>query len=165
MSIGTGIYGLLTIASLAAVAVFGTIAFGYVARLRRRPPLADGDEIGQATRVLKNVRKGEPLTDAESAKARRVIADRRSVWAYSMPAGLISIGCFFVFGSRDPGTTVRGQRPTPVADRDRRCSGAPRQLLMRVPVCGQHSVCGWRGCPAWRAVRVEPPEGMAGWWR
>ncbi|MCK5755064.1 MAG: hypothetical protein KAH46_20410 [Mycobacterium sp.] len=92
-------YGLLTIASLAAVAVFGTIAFGYVARLRRRPPLADGDEIGQATRVLKNVRKGEPLTDAESAKARRVIADRRSVWAYSMPAGLISIGCFFVFGS------------------------------------------------------------------
>jgi hypothetical protein len=95
----TGLFGLLAIVSLVAVVLFASVAVVFVKRLLDRPAVAMGEEVGQASMVLRKVRKREPLSDDELVKARQVIADRRSVMAYSIPAALFSVGCFYVFGS------------------------------------------------------------------
>lgn len=97
--ISTGVFGLLTIASLGAVVVFATVAFVYVRRLQKRPSVAMGEQVRDASTVLRKVRKREPLSDDELVEAKQVVAARRSVMAYSIPAALFSVGCFYVFGS------------------------------------------------------------------
>ena len=97
--ISTGVFGLLTIASLGAVVVFATVASVYVRRLQKRPCGATGEQVRDASTVLRKVRKREPLSDDEFVEAKQVVAARRSVMAYSIPAALFSVGCFYVFGS------------------------------------------------------------------
>jgi hypothetical protein len=97
--ISTALSGFLTIGSLVAVVVFACIASIFVKRSLARPAVAIGEEVGAAPSVLKKLRKREPLSDDEVAIATQVIAKRRSLMAYSIPAAIFSVGCFYVFGS------------------------------------------------------------------
>ncbi|MGH3641629.1 MAG: hypothetical protein ACRDUX_21670 [Mycobacterium sp.] len=97
--IETALFGYLTIGSLVAVAVFACLAFVFVQRSLTRPAEAGGEKVAAAPAVLKKLRKREPLSDDEIAVATHVIARRRSLMAYSIPAAIFSIGCFYVFGS------------------------------------------------------------------
>jgi hypothetical protein len=89
----------LTIIAFVAVVVFATIAAVFVAQLVRRPTLPISDEVGGIPRVLRKLRKREPMSDEELAVARQALADRGSWMALCIPAAIFSIGCFYVFGS------------------------------------------------------------------
>lgn len=93
------LFGSLTIGSLIAIVVFACVAFVFVKRSLARPPVASGEDVGAALAVLRKLRKREPLSDDEVAMATQVIARRRSPMAYSIPAAIFSVGCFYVFGS------------------------------------------------------------------
>ena len=93
------LYGYLTIFAFVAELVFAAVAFVFVNRLLRRAPTPISEEIRSATTVLKKVRKGEPMSTDELDFANQLIADRRSWMAYSIPAGIFTIGCLYVFGS------------------------------------------------------------------
>uniref|UniRef100_A0A5Q5BT81 Uncharacterized protein n=2 Tax=unclassified Mycobacterium TaxID=2642494 RepID=A0A5Q5BT81_MYCSS len=95
----TASWAALTIISLAAVVVFAAFGAVFVIRRVRRPALPLSDEIGGISAVLRKLRKGEPMTEEEVAVARRAISDRSSLLAFCIPAGLFSLGCFYVFGS------------------------------------------------------------------
>jgi hypothetical protein len=95
----TALFGLLTVIFLAMVFVMATIAFFYVRRLRNRPSLPFGEEIGSAKSVIAKVRKREPMTRDELAYARQVVGDRSSVFALAIPGMIFMLGCFYVFGS------------------------------------------------------------------
>jgi hypothetical protein len=97
--IETALFGYLTVGSLVAVVVFASLAFVFVQRSLNRPAVAGGEEVAIAPAVLKKLRKRESLSDDETAIATDVIARRRSLMAYSIPAAIFSIGCFYVFGS------------------------------------------------------------------
>ncbi len=105
----TALFGLLTVIFLAMVFVMATIAFFYVRRLRNRPPLPFGEQIGSAKSVIAKVRKREPMTQDELAYARRVVADRSSVFALAIPGMIFMLGCFYVFGSLEH---LHGARPS-----------------------------------------------------
>ncbi len=96
---GTALFGYLTIGSLVAVVVFSCVAFVFVQRSLARPTAEGGEDVAVAPAVLKKLRKREPLSNEEMAIATDVIARRRSLLAYSIPAAIFSIGCFYVFGS------------------------------------------------------------------
>ena len=95
----TALYGYLTVLFLAMVFVMATIAFFYVRRLRNRPPIPFGEEIGSAKSVIAKLRKREPMTQDELAYASRVVGDRSSVIALAIPGMIFMLGCFYVFGS------------------------------------------------------------------
>jgi hypothetical protein len=95
----TALFGLLAVIFLAMVFVMATVAFFYVRRLRNRPPMPFGEEIGSAQLVIAKVRKREPMTQDELAYARQVIGDRSSVLALAIPGMIFMLGCFYVFGS------------------------------------------------------------------
>ena len=97
--IGPALYGSLTVGSLVAVVVFTCLAFVFVQRWMTRAAAAGGEDVAVAPAVLKKLRKREQLSDEETAIAADVIARRRSPLAYSIPAAIFSIGCFYVFGS------------------------------------------------------------------
>jgi hypothetical protein len=97
--IDTALYGSLTIGSLIAVVVFTWLAFIFVHRWMTQSAAAGGEDVAVAPAVLKKLRKRERLSDEEMAIAADVIARRRSLLAYSIPAAIFSIGCFYVFGS------------------------------------------------------------------
>ncbi|MDT5131707.1 MAG: hypothetical protein QOE41_1018 [Mycobacterium sp.] len=94
-----GWWAYLTIIALVAVLVFATIAFVFVRRLLIRPHVPMSEEVGSLFRVLQKLRKREPMSDDELALAKQSVSDRRSLMAYSIPAALFSLGCFYVFGS------------------------------------------------------------------
>jgi hypothetical protein len=89
----------LTIAALAAVILFATIASVFVMRLVRRPTLPISDQVGGIPTVLRKLRKREPMSDEELAVARQALSDRGSLMALCIPATIFCIGCFYVFGS------------------------------------------------------------------
>jgi hypothetical protein len=93
------LWAYLTIIALVAVLVFATIAFVFVRRLLIRAPVPTSEEVGSLFLVLRKLRKHEPMSDDELAVAKQAVSDRRSLMAYSIPAALFSIGCFYVFGS------------------------------------------------------------------
>jgi len=93
------LWAILMTVSLAAVVVFTTIAGVFVNRLVRRPTLPLSDELAGIPRVLRKVRKREPMSAEELAVARQALADRGSLMAFCIPAAIFSIGCFYVFGS------------------------------------------------------------------
>jgi hypothetical protein len=95
----TALFRLLAIIFLAMVFVMATIAFFYVRRLRNRPVMPFGEEIGSAQSVIAKVRKREPMTQEELAYARQVVGDRSSVFALAIPGMIFMLGCFYVFGS------------------------------------------------------------------
>ena len=79
--------------------MFASLAAVFVARLVRRPTLPMSDEVAGIPRVLRKLRKREPMSDEEVALARQAVSDRGSFMALCIPAAIFSIGCFYVFGS------------------------------------------------------------------
>jgi hypothetical protein len=92
-------WAILTIIAFVFVVVFASIAAVFVMRLVRRPTLPMTEEVGGIPRVLRKLRKREPMSDEELAVARQAVSDRGSVMALCIPAAIFSIGCFYVFGS------------------------------------------------------------------
>ena len=97
--IESGLFGFLTLVSLALALVFATIAAVYVKRLGDRAPTPISDEIGSAKTVTRKVRKREPMSRDELDYAKQIVADRSSLMAFCIPGALFMVGCFYVFGS------------------------------------------------------------------
>jgi len=101
-----GLFGYLAILAGVAELVFAAYVFTFVKRLLARAPTPISEEIHSAKKVLGKLRKGEPMSTDELDFARQTIADRRSLMAYSIPAAVFTIGCFYLFGSLElHGTT------------------------------------------------------------
>jgi hypothetical protein len=79
--------------------VFGAVACAFVQRLLSRAPTPLSEKVGSVRKVLSKLRKGEPMSTDEIDYATQIIAERRSLMAYSIPAAIFTIGCFYVFGS------------------------------------------------------------------
>jgi len=92
------LFGYLTALAFMAELVFAAFAFAFVKRLLKRPPTPMSEEIGSVRTVLTKLRKGEPMSKDEVDFATQIIADRRSLMAYSIPAAIFTIGCLYVFG-------------------------------------------------------------------
>lgn len=105
----SGLFGLLTVISLAMMLLFAAFATVYVRRLEKRPTTAISEEIGGAKAVIAKVRKRQPMSSDELEFARRVVADRTSLWAFAIPAMIFTLGCFYVFGSLEH---LHGARPS-----------------------------------------------------
>lgn len=93
-----GLYGSLTIVVAALGLTFVACAFVFIRRIEDRTPAALGDEVGAHKTVLGKVRNRQPMSQDEVDYAREVISDCRSPLAYSIPAILFAMGCFYVFG-------------------------------------------------------------------
>jgi hypothetical protein len=101
-----GLFGYLTILAGIAELVFGVFFYICIKRLLRRTPTPITEEIGSSKKVLGKLRKGEPMSKEEIDFATQIIADRGSLIAFSIPAALFTLGCFYVFGSLElHGTT------------------------------------------------------------
>lgn len=95
----TGLFGVLTLVSLALVLVLAAVASLYVRRLRHRESTPMSEEVGGATVVVHKLRKREPMSADELEYARQVVADRGSPMAFAIPGMIFMLGCFYVFGS------------------------------------------------------------------
>ena len=93
------LFGYLMILAGVAELVFATFFFIFVRRLLEHPPTPTSEEIGGFRKVLGKVRKGEPMSKEELDLATQTISDRGSLLAYSIPAAIFTLGCFYVFGS------------------------------------------------------------------
>jgi len=93
-----GLYGCLTIVVAVLGLSFVTCAFLFIRRLEDRKPASLGEEVGAHIAVLAKLRKGQPLSQDELDYAREIISDCRSLLAYSIPATLFTMGCFYIFG-------------------------------------------------------------------
>jgi hypothetical protein len=102
-------WAILTIIAFVFVVVFASIAAVFVMRLVRRPTMPMTEEVGGIPRVLRKLRKREPMSDEELAVARQALSDRGSFMALCIPAAIFSIGCFYVFGSLE---YLHGARPS-----------------------------------------------------
>ncbi|OBG73330.1 hypothetical protein [Mycobacterium sp. E3305] len=94
-----GLFGLLTVVSLALAVTLASVAAVYVRRLERRRPPPIAEEIGSAKEVVRKLRKRQPMSPEELDYARQVVSDRASVMALCIPGALFMLGCFYVFGS------------------------------------------------------------------
>jgi hypothetical protein len=97
--VNSGLWGYLTLITLALALVFAAFAAVHVKRLGDRTPLPISDEIGSANAVLTKVRKREPMSKDELDYANQIVADRSSPMAFCIPGTLFMLGCFFMFGS------------------------------------------------------------------
>jgi hypothetical protein len=104
-----GLFGYLTIIALAAELVFAAIACAFVQRVLRHAPTPVSEQIRSVEKILTKVRTGEPMSNDELDYARQIIADRRSLMAYSIPAAILTIGCVYVFGSLEQ---LHGRAPS-----------------------------------------------------
>jgi hypothetical protein len=95
----SNLFGILTIIALVLVLVFATIAFVFTNRLLNRRNAPMSEEVGSIFGVVRKLRKREPMSDDELDLAKQAIADRGTWMAYSIPATLFTLGCFYVFGS------------------------------------------------------------------
>lgn len=93
------LFGYLAILAGVAELVLGVFFFIFVKRLLGREPTPLSEEIGGFRKVLLKLRKGEPMSEDELDFARQIIADRGSLMAYSIPAAIFTLGCFYVFGN------------------------------------------------------------------
>jgi hypothetical protein len=103
------LWGVLTLIAFAAVFVFAACAFVLVSRLLRRKPTPLSEEVGSVGKVLRKVRKGEPMSAEEVDYATQIITDRRSFLAFSIPAAIFAVGCIYVFGSLEQ---LHGRAPS-----------------------------------------------------
>ena len=93
------LFGYLAILAGVAELVFAVFFFTFVKRLLAHAPTPLSEEIGGFRKVLLKLRKGEPMSEDELDFARQIIADRGSLMAYSIPAAIFTLGCFYVFGN------------------------------------------------------------------
>ena len=94
-----GLFGYLAILAGVAELVFAVCFFAFVKRLLGRAPTPLSEEIGGFRKVLRKLRKGDPMSKDELDFASQIIADRGSLLAYSIPAAIFTLGCFYVFGN------------------------------------------------------------------
>jgi hypothetical protein len=93
------LFGYLAILAAVGVLGFGIFFYAHVKRLLARAPNPKGEEIGSVGIVLSKLRKGEPMSKDEIDFATQIIAECRSIMAYSIPAAIFALGCFYVFGN------------------------------------------------------------------
>jgi hypothetical protein len=93
-----GLYAFLTIVVAVLGLTFVACAFLFIRRLEDRKPAALGEKVGAHKAVLAKLRQGQPMSQDEIDYAREIISDCRSLLAYSIPATLFAMGCFYVFG-------------------------------------------------------------------
>jgi hypothetical protein len=92
------LYSFLTIAAAVSGLTFVACAFLFVKRLENRKPAQLGEQVGAHKAVLAKLREGQPMSADEIDYAREIISDCRSLLAYSIPATLFAMACFYVFG-------------------------------------------------------------------
>jgi hypothetical protein len=105
----SSVFGYLTALAFVAELVFGAVACAFVQRLLGRAPTPLSEKVGSVRMVLNKLRKGEPMSTGEIDYATQIIAERRSLMAYSIPAAIFTIGCFYVFGSMEQ---LHGRTPS-----------------------------------------------------
>jgi hypothetical protein len=93
------VFGYLMIFAGVAELLFAACVFTFVKRLLGRAPTPISQEVGSFKKVLGKLRRGEPMSKDELDFAAQTIADRGSLMAYSIPAAIFTLGCFYVFGS------------------------------------------------------------------
>jgi hypothetical protein len=93
------LFGYLAILAGVAELVFAVCFFTFVKRLLGHAPTPLSEEIGGFRQVLRKLRKGEPMSKDELDFASQIIADRTCLMAYSIPAAIFTLGCFYVFGN------------------------------------------------------------------
>ena len=93
-----GLYGFLTIVVAALGLTFVACAFLFIRRLEDRKPASLGEQVGAHKAVLAKLRNRQPMSQDEIDYAQEIISDCRSPLAYSIPATLFAMGCFYVFG-------------------------------------------------------------------
>jgi hypothetical protein len=93
-----GLYGCLTVVVAALGLTFIACAFSFIRRLEDRKPTTLGEEVGAHKAVLTKLRTRQSMSQDEINYAREIISDCRSLLAYSIPATLFTMGCFYVFG-------------------------------------------------------------------
>jgi hypothetical protein len=96
---GFGLWGLLMFVALGFEVVFAILAFVHTRRLLRLRALPGSDDLHGPQKALGKLRKGEPMSQDELNLARRIIDIRCSPLAYAVPAALMTLGIFFIFGS------------------------------------------------------------------
>lgn len=95
----TYFWGVLTLVAFVAAVLLGSVAFIYVRHLERQTTLPISEEIGAAPRVVRKLRKREPMTPEEFEYAERIVAIRGNPMALCIPLTLFALGCYFVLGS------------------------------------------------------------------
>ncbi len=92
------LFGYLTVLAAVLGLVFAGCAFVFVQRLEDRTPAPLGEVVGAHKAVLDKLRKGESMLQSEVDYAAQIISDSRSLLAYSIPATIFTIGCFYIVG-------------------------------------------------------------------
>ena len=92
------LYGFLTIVVAVLGLTFVACAFLFIRRLEDRKPASLGEQVGAHKAVLAKLRNRQPMSQDEIDYAQEIISDCRSPLAYSIPATLFMMGCFYVFG-------------------------------------------------------------------
>ena len=92
------LYGGVTVLLGVLALVFAPCAYAFVKRLEARTNHPLGEEVGAHKAVLSKLRKRESMSQAEVEYAAQLISDSRSPLAYSIPATIFTVGCFYVFG-------------------------------------------------------------------
>jgi hypothetical protein len=92
------LFGYLTILAALLELAFAACVFVYVRRLEDRSPAPLGEKVGAHKAVLAKLRKRESMSQTEVDYAMELISDTRSWLAYSIPAALFTMGCFYVVG-------------------------------------------------------------------
>ena len=93
------VLGVLTLVCLLLALVFAALAAVHVKRLEDRVPPPISDEIGSAKMVTRKVRKREPMSQDELNYAKQLLGARSSLMTFCIPGALLTLGCFYVFGS------------------------------------------------------------------
>jgi hypothetical protein len=94
----TYFWGLLTLIALAVTLVLLSIATTYVRRLERQPTLPFSEELGAAPRVIRKLRKREPMTQEELEYAARIVDIRGNPMAFCIPFTLFALSSYYVLG-------------------------------------------------------------------
>ena len=93
-----GLWGYLTILAAVMELVFAACVFVYISRLENRTPAPLGEVVGAHKAVLAKLRKRESMSQDELDYATELVSDARSPLAYAIPAGLFTMGFFYVVG-------------------------------------------------------------------
>lgn len=93
-----GLYGFLTVVVAVLGLTFVACAFQFIRRLEDRKPASLGEEVGAHKAVLAKLRNRQPMSQEELDYAHEIVSDCRSPLAYSIPATLFAMACFYVFG-------------------------------------------------------------------
>jgi hypothetical protein len=96
--VNIGLFGYLTILVAVLELVFAACVFAFISRLEARTPARLGEKVGAHKAVLAKLRKRESMSQDEVDYATEIISDSRSLLAYSIPAALFTMGCFYVVG-------------------------------------------------------------------